>query len=520
MNSMGKLNVKLKYLISIIFVLIIGILTMLSIFIHCETAIYGHERTKSISNHTIYIYLGLVVLGISILVVLCRVLQNILRHIKKEENLTRNIFFFCFAIMLIGGVFWIFFNDSVPTYDQKNIYNEARRIAGFSDEPYDIGYFSYFQRNRGIVLFMAAVMKVLGDSIYSFRIINLLAMFIIFYTICKTTKLIFKNPIITSLTEILLMSFYPTVIYTAYHYGTLWSVAFTSLGLWGTVSLCETRKKRYSTLVVFAFPLGILMHQSAAIGLVAAICFLMLNSEKRFLVRNILTGVITIIMIVFLMKTVKISYEAITGADPDASSVPVSCTIYMGLTSSSSGGPGSQDGSYTEIFNQNNQDGKDANEEALSRIGAVVGEYFTGERSLKFFLEKTKYQWLDPTFGARKIIRTNDPSMSEPPNSDTYIRFYNSSFRSIVFKLSIASMLLIYIGALISGIKTICAQKEYPAAMLIQLYVIGGFAFQLLWESLSRYCYNYFIWLIPLAAFGLYLLHLRLNQVMAKEYEF
>ena len=127
-------------------------------------------------------------------------------------------------------------------------------------------------------------MKILGDSIYSFRIINLLAMLIIYCSICRTTKLIFKNSVVTALTEILLMLFYPTVIYTAYHYGTLWAVAFTSLGLFATVSLCETGKRWYAALIIVTFPLGILMHQSAAIGLVAAICYLLFNSEKGILV--------------------------------------------------------------------------------------------------------------------------------------------------------------------------------------------------------------------------------------------
>lgn len=517
MNNVSRINEKLNCLISALFVLIIGFLAVLSIFIHCETDIYSYEQIKSIAHHTSYIYLGLTILAISIIIILCGALQKVLSCAKRKEMIERSIFFFCMMIMLIGGICWIFFNDNVPSSDQRNVYAEARRITGFLDEPFDVGYFSYFQRNRGIVLFMAAIMKILGDSIYSFRIINLLAMLIIYCSICRTTKLIFKNSVVTALTEILLMLFYPTVIYTAYHYGTLWAVAFTSLGLFATVSLCETGKRWYAALIIVTFPLGILMHQSAAIGLVAAICYLLFNSEKGILVRNILISIIAVIMVVLFMKTVKISYESITGADPNASSVPVTCTVYMGLTAPiASGGPGSQDGSYTEIFNRNKQDGKAANAEAVQGIIHVIGEYITGERSLKFFLEKTEYQWLDPTFGARKIIRTNDSNMSEPPNSDAYIKFYNSSLRTIVFKLSIAGMLLIYISALITGIKNIRGSKEYPTVILIQLYVIGGFAFQLFWESLSRYCFNYFIWLIPLGGMGMYSLYLRLRKFWAK----
>ena len=197
-------------------------------------------------------------------------------------------------------------------------------------------------------------------------------------------------------------------------------------------------------------------------------------------------------------------YDSITGADPHASSVPVTCTIYMGITSTEgASGPGSQDGSYTDIFLENGGDGEAASRDAVSRIITVIGEYFSGKRSPIFFLEKIEYQWLDPTFGARKIIRMNDVNLGDPPNSEAFTAFYNSPLRDIIFKFSIGAELAVYLGAFIAGIKTLRSLQKYHAAVLIQLYVIGGFAFQLLWESLSRYCLGYFILLIPQAVFGL-----------------
>lgn len=496
-------NTKLNYLFSGIFVLFVGILTILSMFMHCETSLFDYDQTKTVTGHTFYLYLGLALVGITIAVLFCFLLERILTNTEKGTKICKGISFFCGFVILAAGVLWILFNDSVPAYDQKTVYLEAQRIAGFLDEPFDTGYFAYFSRNRGITLLVAFAMKIFGNHLYSFRVINLLAALAIYYSICRTVKLIFKNPVVMSLTSLLLLMFYPLVIYTSYYYGTLLSIAFTSLGLYGTAALCETGKRRYGITIILAFPMGILMHQSAAIGLIAAIIYLFIN-QKPFL-RNVIIAVLTAIVIFLSMKIVDGIYAHITDSDPNTSSVPASCTVYMGLTSvAGASGPGSQDGADARVFTENNCDEKAANKDALNRIFKVVNEYLTGERSLRFFVEKTEYQWLDPTFGGRKTIRMNDTNMGEPANSDAFTAFYNSSLRSVAFKISIAFMLIVYISALISGVRTLRNLREYPIVILLHLYVIGGGAFQLMWESLSRYCLGYFIWLLPLSAFGLW----------------
>jgi len=87
----------------------------------------------------------------------------------------------------------------------------------------------------------------------------------------------------------------------------------------------------------------------------------------------------------------------------------------------------------------------------------------------------------------------NDTSIGEPVNSAAFAAFYESSLREIVFKVSIGAMMLVYLCALIAGVRSIMNNKEGLAVILVQLYVIGGGAFQLIWESLSRYCLGYFI---------------------------
>lgn len=489
-----------------IFVGVLALLTILLVFMHCETNIYSYDMEKAIERHTPYIYAGIALAASAAVIILTALLERIYSHTAKAEMINRGIFCFCGLLILFAGIFWVSFNDSVPVYDQKDVYEEARRIAGVVNEPFDTEYFILFSRNRGVVLLVALAIRLFGDHYYSFAIFNLAGILIIYGSVCQITKRIYKNLAIVSVTSLALMLFYPLIIYATFMYGTVLSVAFTVLGLYAVVCLRETGKLRYAVIIVLAFPMGLLMHQSSAIGLVAAVIYLIIaaGKEKKKLCRNLAVSVCAVVMVFLSMRSVDMIYDSITGADPHASSVPVTCTIYMGITSTEgASGPGSQDGSYTDIFLENGGDGEAASRDAVNRIITVIGEYFTGKRSPVFFLEKIEYQWLDPTFGARKIIRMNDVNLGDPSNSEAFTDFYNSPVRDIIFKFSIGAELAVYLGAFIAGIKTLRSLQKYHAAVLIQLYVIGGFAFQLLWESLSRYCLGYFILLIPQAVFGL-----------------
>lgn len=504
-----RIRIGICYLIGSIYILFTGSLMVMAVFIHCQTNIFDYEHTKMIERHMPFLYCAVAAFSIGAAAVWCALPKWILRQKDMYERMSRILFWLCGAVILAASVFWIFFNDSMPVNDQWNVFAEAQRLAGFRDEPFDTGYFSYFPRNRGITLLIAVIIRVLGNHLYTARLVNLLAVMLLYYSVCKASGLIWKNPIIASFTSILLMLFCPLVIYTSYLYGTLLSAALCSSGMYAALQFSEKGGRRYGLWIVCAFSVGILAHQSAAVGLVATLLYLMISGGKRNLGKNLLLTVMTAVMVFVSISAVDLIYNQITGADPNADAVPASCTIYMGITSTEGGaGPGSQDGSYTEIFNENDRDGKAANRDALQRIGTVAREYLSGEREFSFFLEKIQYQWLDPTFGARKTIVMNDPNWEGAPNSNAFLAFYNSSLRKVVFKLMVSFMLLVYFGAVvggIGGIREMHNNRNRQAQMLIWLYVIGGGAFQVIWESFSRYCLNYFIWLIPGAAYGIYL---------------
>lgn len=497
---------KLHYLVSAVFLLFTGALLCMAIGLHCQTDIYDYQHTKSIVRHMPFLYCALAVFAVCGAALAYALLKRFIREEGAFEKISRGVFWFCGSALLLAGIFWILFYDSGPINDQRDIWLEARRIAGVVKEPFDTGYFAYYPRNRGMVLLMAGLIRVFGDHLYAFRIANVAAAALLYVCLCRGTALLYKNPLVNAISSILFLFFYPVIVYTAYLYGTLLSAAFVSLGLCGVILFRETGRLRYGFLPAIAFSIAMISHQSAAVGLMAAILYLFMSGGKKDVLKNLLVAVIAVITLIIAMKIVDGTYERITGADPDSSSVPLSCTIYMGLTATEgNAGPGSQDGANARIFEENRRDGKAANRDAMQRIGIVLKEYAVGKRDLGFFLEKTQFQWLDPTFGARWTIRMNDPNMGYPANSEAFTAFYDSNIRNIFFKLLIVFMLLVYFGAVVSGIKTLRVGGGAGPWTLVQLFVSGGFAFQMIWESFSRYCFSYFLWLIPGAAYGIYL---------------
>lgn len=512
-----------KKIVNIFFLIIMISLFVMSLCVHCEVNIYSYSLNRTIERHGIPLYLLLVLLSAVMSLLFYDLINRIMLKIKNPKVTAPVMLVVCALIVFVTGVFWIHFNDSLPKNDQADLFAEARKLAGYLQKPFDNIYMTQFKRQRGFTLLMAATLRIFGDTQLPVRYLNVMGVVALFIGIYKTVNSIIKEESYILFFTATLTLFYPMVIYTAFVYGTLLSLTFLVWGFYAVVKLCETEKMRYVVLAVISFPLGILMHQSAAVAAIAGIIYLFVHISRRNALKNCLSIVAIIFAIFLSMQLTNVIYEKLSGASA-GDSIPGTATIYMGLNAETEeGGPGSQDGSFSAIFTENNGDAAATNKDAIGRIKVILLEYMTGKRSLSFFIRKTEYQWLDPTMGARKTILLNDVNIGEPPNASNFIRFYDSDIRDIIFKASDIYMILIYGFASVAGIFTLLTKngtiENSSVHFLIQLFFIGGFAFQLMWESLSRYCFPYFVWLIPEAIYGVHQLY-QLVCKIRKGYEY
>lgn len=492
--------------ITVLFMAIITVLTCMSFFEHCIADIDTYGQPRFIEPHRPIIYIGMAIMGVIILLCICHFIFSMLSKSNNSWKTVRKFLNVCTVIMSAASIFWIFFNDATPKYDQETLFNEARVIAGYVKAEYNISYYELMPRNKGLTLVMAFMLRLLGDSMVSFRILNVIGAVVLLVFVSLTTKRLWKNQAVTILTILLLSLYYPIIIYTCYLYGTLLSAAFGALGVYAIVYFCENRKIRYFLTALFSFPFAIQMHQSAAIVMIAAIFYMIMHVTKETIGKTLICILVFVGTVLAFNKLADFGYEKITGVKL-GEGVPTLAYIYMGLSAvDGAGGPGSQDGSFVQIFYDNDCDVEATNRDAMNRIAKIISEYFTGERDFKFFIDKVKFQWLDPTFGSRRIIEANYVDKGEPPNSEAYLRVRNSQWRNVGFKFSVVGLIIVYSLNLFAALYQIIKKEQDGLHFFIQILLIGGFVFQLFWESISRYCFSYFIWLIPGAAYGAVLL--------------
>ncbi len=506
-------------LVSLAFVVIIASLTGLSLVYHCKVDIYTYDLPRTIERHSPVLYMFLAIGFIVVLLLIGYFVKASASKPEKKWSAANWIIIVCLSLTAAGSIFWILINDGFPKSDQAIIFNEARKIAGFSEEAFNTDYFGLYPRNRGLVLLIAGLLRIFGDTQLVFRWVNVAGAVVLLVSICVVTKKAWNNAWITATTSILLTVYYPIVVYTSYLYGTLLSAAFASCGIYAALWFCE-RKSIYAAVgSAISFTAGLWMHQSAAIAMIAAFIYVLFHMSKQTVVKTLLYILLHLIAMVSVDSAINSAYETITGP-ASADVVPVSLYFYMGITSENElGGPGSQDASMFDMYAKNNYDNDAANKEAVARLKDVIGEYLTGKRSLSFFVEKTKHQWLDPTFTGRRVMRLNETENGEPVNSEGYTALYNSWIREIAFKLCIVCMIAIYGLNLFAGCMNIKKIQSVNLLFLIQILLLGGFVFQLVWESIARYCFTYFIWLIPQAAFGVSILYERVAETIRQKRE-
>lgn len=512
--------------INVLFVFITGTLFVLSLSRHSYTDMATYEQIKSLKPHQPLVY-GLIAMAMSVtLIVLYLFLKRYVKSSLKGCSVLNIISIIAVVIIGILGIVWINLNDTVPHSDQAVIFKEAQKLAGYSDEPYEWSYMSSFNFMRLLVLFISLLLKLFGNTQIVFRYINVLALVFLSIGMILVLKVSLKDKALGALISLALIFFYPVVIYTCYIYGTLSAVAFEIWAFYFSERLVDSLKTGhtgkklvfYVLAIIICIFLGVEMHMSALIGMVAISIYVLLSSTKKSWWINAVLVVGMFGFYVIANTGVNKAYEKITNS-PYQDAIPISAKVYMGLTAPETqpGGPGAQDGSYWEMFELNDMDAKKTNAYLWPIIGDVAKEYLTGKRPLSFFIKKAEYQWLDPTMDAHRVILLNNPANDEPDNSPAYTKFYYSSFRDIAYKLITVFMVVVYGFSCVAGVflffrKADEEHENLDINFLIQIFIIGGFVFQLIAESVSRYVFSYYVLILIEAFYGISIVGENINK--------
>ena len=114
---------------------------------------------------------------------------------------------------------------------------------------------------------------------------------------------------------------------------------------------------------------------------------------------------------------------------------------------------------------------------------------------MTFFKDKTEIQWLDPWFnGLTMTVNSLDPEVM-----GILAPLFTTHIMRRVQRCLLALMNVCYCMASLYLILQIRHRKPCLETLLLPLYFVGGFVFQLFWEAKGRYCFPYYVCLLILA---------------------
>ena len=435
-------------------------------------------------------------------------------HVTRKMSHSWYILIVVIVVHVILSSIWIINNTYPLEVDQRNVWEAAVALEN-GDQIADLYYFYHYPFQVGMVYVMRAVVHLTGISdSFIWKIFNIIALVLFDVGIIMLDIELFgpKGRVLNAIVPIMIIGFFPLILYTAFVYGTMLSIALVTWSFVGTTKIINGKNNAWALAPIMLIPIANRVYSGTLIATVAIVVALLLVS---FLVKGkkqlFLLSVAVLVVCTSILSGVLVRYMFCrqTAFDYRNGGVPATAYIYMGsATEGGVTGPGSYSEVAVELFDSY---GDETSKKAIDLCKKAFGEYISGARSLDFFVEKMKYQWLEPLFGG---LTMTCHYYGRYEVEDSFESFLASSFFENIYKYWLKYYIpSIYFLTLIGAVALLFDKKTSLLKCLLSIYFIGGFIFQFFWESKSRYCFAYFLFLIPLAAYGINTLYEKLTGI-------
>lgn len=449
-----------------------------------------------ISNEVNYEY------GVSISVLLVFVILVVLLVIFIKNNyfnINEKVFLGIFLVMaLVVSVYWLVSNDyHLVNYDDAyNVYMSAVSLIKYDFSV--VGrktYINMYPNNLGLLTYDFILIKFFGEigSLYAFRIINIVFMLLGYFYLYKITDILFKNRVINC-TLIYLMFFSGQFIfYTFFAYGNCLSYSLSIISVYYLIKYIKQKKVWSSFLSVICIIISITIKMNSVIVLIAELIYLFHHFIKD---KNIIIIIAVLISLLgtYLGTTGIQNFWAKKGQiDYKDTKLPLICWIAYGMNYDDSN-PGHYFPEFEHYHWANEFDQEYTSTEANRYINEAV-TFFTENplNGINYYFKKFIASWANPQFEAfdqyrdSELTDLNKNIIGEKINS--CIEYIWDATLSIV---AIGIILFIFIN-----------KKERNIINYIGcVIVIGGFLFHAFWEVKAIYLYQYYMYLLPYAAYG------------------
>lgn len=406
--------------------------------------------------------------------------------------------------MYIISVIWISNCHVIPSGDGEALCNAAyRMMLGNYIDMKDAGYMVIFPHQFSLLAVIHLIFTLSGGWNYVvFQHINAICMPILFYSGYKFLQLVCEDLEIVLYYILFFLGCVPLFLYVPLVYGEIISIAFTMLLIWQTLRYCKTGKKSCFLWGTIAIVLACMVRKNSLIVLIAAGIILVIHSIKEANVRGLVWLLVMVLAVSGSDKVIHMYYEKQSGIEV-AGGVPYISWIRMGLQDTEMG-PGWFDNSSVEVFMEHGYDTEQTILAEKILLAEKLKELWENKTySIDFFRRKILTQWNAPGYYYTYEAKNFDCGPEGFPefvrriyyDDEIAVQAFMNRYQFILYFYTVVSALMLFADR----------KKKYCLAEnLLYVAVIGGFLFSMLWEASSRYVLPYVVYMIPLAAMGIY----------------
>ena len=476
------------------------------IVVYAVANIFFTVRQYNVGSNEAHYLFGITIEHIIIVGILLLILFLYLH--KANFKINNKIFLIIFLIAcVVLGLYWIFSNHPVliEIDDAYNCYRAANLVGQGDYGP--LGYKSYintYPHNLSLVSYFMIFTRLFGDNATTaIRLVNLVFVLIGYYSLYKIGYELFNNEDINTITIFLMFLSMQFVFYAFFVYGNVVSYASALFSVYFFIKYFKENKLSYLIISGISIIISVAIKNNSMIVLVAEIIYIIIHIiDKKKWKLSIL--VILVIIGQFICTTGVTKFWELRSGNDYSNKLPRLCWIAYGINYDPR-----HPGGYMNEF------------EVYHHENGFVAEY-TEQRAkefidgvLKNFKEKP---YLIPRFYAQKfLVSFANPGYEtfaqyrELPQTEFNESVISGDINDVLNEIWDATSTIVSIGLLVYMI------KHFKKITLLELIggviVFGGFLFHLFWETKAIYLYQYYMYLLPYAACGLYLLMKKNSEV-------
>lgn len=400
------------------------------------------------------------------------------------------------------SVLWVFASHTSPRADAKILCRVAELFHnGDYGSMVPVGYMSYNPHQFGLVLVLEILSALFGDKNYvAFQYLNTVLVVLAVYAGYKIVELIFEKAVVKVFYCMFIIGCLPVIMYVAFVYGEIPSIAFCMVMMWCAVKYCKTGCRWAVPGMVISAALAGMIRMNSVVVMIAVSIILSIYAVQKGKLQTLLVIVCMFLAVTVVNSGIRNYYEYRSG-NPVSEGIPYASYIMMGLQDAEYG-PGWFNRYNYESFEYWDFDHEATKVADTEAVKMRLSELWSNKaEAMDFFKRKILTQWNAPDYNAIESLERFDCEFEELPGMIQSI--FCGELRELLEGFMNRYQFVLYLCSFCVLLYLLCGRNSIENHVLL-IAIIGGLLFSCIWEAKSRYVLPYMFFMVPMAAAGMY----------------